>query len=386
MTAHSIHASSSQELLTKLDAAISQDFIPTLAIIFISIKQDRKAVCEIFLEKGIDIFGATSCGEFIDGHQSEGEIAVLLLSIDSAYYKIIFEEIGNRSIEDVSVRLAENTVQAFSNPSLIICSTGMSVNAEYFNGELMVKSISKKLGSDKIFFGGMAGDDMSFTGTYIFTKGVATDRGLLGLVIDADKINLTGIATTGWKPMGISRTVTKSVGNRLYAIDDKPAVDMYLKYLGREEKKTDISFNIFEELGYTYPLITERESGGEMVLRSPLKIDHVEQALLMDGEMPAGTIFWFSTPPDFDIVDEILDEATEVKNTKLPTADALLIFSCAGRPPVLGPLVTAENNGLAEIWKTPMAGFFTYGEYGRTKKGKQEFHSGACCWVALKQK
>jgi hypothetical protein len=33
-----------------------------------------------------------------------------------------------------------------------------------------------------------------------------------------------------------------------------------------------------------------------------------------------------------------------------------------------------------------MAGFFTYGEYGRTKKGKQEFHSGACCWVALKEK
>jgi hypothetical protein len=52
----------------------------------------------------------------------------------------------------------------------------------------------------------------------------------------------------------------------------------------------------------------------------------------------------------------------------------------------LGPLVTVENEGLAEVWKTPMAGFFTYGEYGRLKRGKQEFHSGACCWVALKEK
>ncbi|RYY00856.1 MAG: hypothetical protein EOO53_20980, partial [Gammaproteobacteria bacterium] len=114
--------------------------------------------------------------------------------------------------------------------------------------------------------------------------------------------------------------------------------------------------------------------------------DYVENALEIDIEMPVGTKFWFTTPPDFDIVDEVLDEATQVKSSKNTEADALLIFSCAGRSPVLGPLVTAENDGLADIWKTPMAGFFTYGEYGRMKDGKQEFHSGACCWVALKEK
>lgn len=161
---------------------------------------------------------------------------------------------------------------------------------------------------------------------------------------------------------------------------------MYLKYLGREEKQTDRGFNLFEELGFTYPFIAEREPGGEMVLKTPIKIDYEEAALVMDIEMPEGSRFWFSMPPDFDIVDEILNEATSVKNSKQPEADALLIFSCAGRHPVMGPLVTAENDGLADVWKTPMAGFFTYGEYGRTKGGKQEFHSGACCWVALKEK
>jgi len=38
------------------------------------------------------------------------------------------------------------------------------------------------------------------------------------------------------------------------------------------------------------------------------------------------------------------------------------------------------------LWKVPMAGFFTYGEYGRALDRNQEFHSGACCWVALKEK
>jgi hypothetical protein len=64
----------------------------------------------------------------------------------------------------------------------------------------------------------------------------------------------------------------------------------------------------------------------------------------------------------------------------------MLIFSCAGRQPILGPMTTEENNGLAEVWQTPMAGFFTYGEFGRVLNGKQNFHSGACCWVTLKEK
>jgi hypothetical protein len=94
----------------------------------------------------------------------------------------------------------------------------------------------------------------------------------------------------------------------------------------------------------------------------------------------------FSTPPDFDIVENVLEKAKELKDTTHAEAEALLIFSCAGRLSALGPMTTMENDGLSEIWNTPMAGFFTYGEYGTMPGGKQEFHSTTCCWVALKEK
>ncbi|HRB23757.1 MAG TPA: FIST C-terminal domain-containing protein, partial [Ferruginibacter sp.] len=204
-------------------------------------------------------------------------------------------------------------------------------------------------------------------------------------VVDMDKVSLNGMAITGWKPMGISRTVTKSKGTLLYTIDNKPAIEMYFKYLGQTEKLDDKDFNMFKEISIHYPLIVKRETG-ETVLRSPMSIDHVENALVMDSEMQEGTEFWFTVPPDFDIAEEIIAQAEQIKSENMGDADALLIFSCAGRPPVLGPLVTVENNGLADVWQTPMAGFFTYGEYGRAKNGRQEFHSGACCWVALKEK
>jgi hypothetical protein len=194
------------------------------------------------------------------------------------------------------------------------------------------------------------------------------------------------MAITGWKRLGISRKVTKSKGKLLYSIDDKPAVEMYLKYLGKAEKTEDRDFNVLDELSFIYPLIVQREDSDEILIKGPMSIDHNENALVMDTEMKEGEIFWFSVPPDFDITQEIIDEATEVKNAVGSDADALLVFSCAGREPALGPLVTMENEGLAEVWNSPMAGFFTYGEFGRAKNGQQHYHSTACCWVALKEK
>ena len=91
-------------------------------------------------------------------------------------------------------------------------------------------------------------------------------------------------------------------------------------------------------------------------------------------------------PPDFDIVETVINKATELKNTTQMDAEALLIFSCAGRLSALGPMANAENEGLHDVWKAPMAGFFTYGEFGKAINGKQEFHSTTCCWVALKEK
>jgi hypothetical protein len=385
MKAKSIQGRSPEEIRSTLQHSMADGFTPTLAIIFISIKQDRKAVAALFRQKGIDIFGATSCGEFIDGHQGEGEIVVLLLDISKAYYSILYEEIGEHGIADAAAKLASDALQKFKNPGMVVCSTGMTTKGEYFDGETFVRSIENNFGPDKIFFGGMAGDDWTFSGTYVFDNQQETDFGMVALVVNLDRVYLNGMAITGWKPMGISKKVTKSNGTLLNTIDNKPAIELYFKYLGQLEKLDDKDFDVFKELSIHYPLIVKRESG-ETVLRSPMSIDHSEKALVMDSEMKEGTEFWFTVPPDFDIAEEIIGQAKQLKNENKSDADALLIFSCAGRPPVLGPLVTVENNGLAEVWETPMAGFFTYGEYGRAKNGKQEFHSGACCWVALKEK
>ena len=92
MKAKSIKGKSPEEIQSALQQSMADGFQPTLAIVFISIKQDRKAICEILNREGIDIIGATSCGEFIDGYQDVGSAVILLLDLRSDAYTILFED------------------------------------------------------------------------------------------------------------------------------------------------------------------------------------------------------------------------------------------------------------------------------------------------------
>ena len=385
MKAKSINGKSPQEIQSALELSMADGYTPTLAIIFISIKQDRKAVASLFLQKSIDIFGATSCGEFINGHQSDGEIVILLLDVKREYYAISIEDVENNEVDKTAALIAKNALRHFKNPTLLLTCCGVYDNGQYFDGDTLVKVLVKELGEESVFFGGMAGDDWSIKNSYVFTHQKESDNGIATLVFDGDKISLQGMAIHGWKPLGIARKVTKSAGNKVYSIDGKPAAELYLRYLGMTEKTSDESFDVFKELSVHFPFVAKRKDG-ETIIKSPRSIDAASNALVMDIEMEEGSEFYFTTPPDFEISEEIISEATALKNTMESQPDALLIFSCAGRPPVLGPLTTAENEGLAEVWQVPMAGFYTYGEFGRAKGGKQHFHSAMCCWVTLKEK
>jgi len=385
MKAKTIKGNSPVEIKTALQESMADGYKPTLAIIFISIKQDREAVCEIFDKEGIDIFGATSSGEFIKGHQSEGAIVVMLLNIKKNDYCILFEEIGERTLKDASMNLAKEALQKFSKPALILCSTFFNVDGKMLDGESLVRSIEEFADSQMNICGGMAGDDVSFSGTFVFTNGRSTDYGMIALVLNEEKIDFQGMAVSGWKPIGVFKTITKCENNLIMTIDDKPALEMYLRFLGTDFTSDDDPSKFFDSIGVHYPLQIERENR-EPMMCNPIGYNLEKNALVCESNVLQGTKFRFSMPPDFDIIDTVVSKAKELKDKNNSEAEALLIFSCAGRLSALGPMAQEENEALQSVWKSPMAGFYTYGEFGMTENGKQEFHSTTCCWVALKEK
>jgi hypothetical protein len=184
MLAKSIKGKSTAEISAALSESMADGFKPTLAVVFLSVKLNIEAVTEIFAQHHINVFGATSCGEFVKGHQSKGEIVILLMDLSRDSYTILIEALGHRSIQAVARQVANAALSQFANPALIICSTGVTAAAELFDGTTFVHALSEAMGRDKIFFGGMAGDDMTLTGTYVFTENRVTNDGTVALVLD----------------------------------------------------------------------------------------------------------------------------------------------------------------------------------------------------------
>jgi len=385
MRAKSISGNTAGEIKDALEKSMVDGFAPTIAVVFISIKQDRRAVCDILYKKGIDVIGATSSGEFINGHQSEGEAAIMLFDINKSDYCILFEDIGERTLNEAATNMAKTALQKFNKPAFILCSTLMSPGGKMIDGETLIRTIEKTVGPHVNLFGGMAGDDITFTGTYVFTHDLSTDHGMAALILNEEKINLYGIALSGWKPMGISRTITKSEANLIYTIDDQPALDTYLRFLGKEKSSDDNQVKFFDSIGIHYPFQIERDNR-EPMMCTPIGYNREKGALICESNVTQGSKFRFSTPPDFDIIETVINKASELKRKIDTGAEALLIFSCAGRLSALGPMAQDENEGLAAVWDAPMAGFYTYGEFGRAINGKHEFHSTTNSWVALKEK
>jgi hypothetical protein len=90
MKAKSIKGKSTEEIQVALQQSMADGFKPSLAIAFVSIKQDRNAICKLLEGAGIAIFGTSTNGEFIDEETEKGSAAILLLDINKNYFQIYF--------------------------------------------------------------------------------------------------------------------------------------------------------------------------------------------------------------------------------------------------------------------------------------------------------
>ena len=230
----------------------------------------------------------------------------------------------------------------------------------------------------------MAGDDLALREPVVFTYDKSSTTGLVAIIIDQDKIDITGIATCGWKPIGITKTVTRSTGNIVYTIDGQPALDLVIKYLGLNIDN-ESGENMVVNLGAYYPLQLERENAPP-VMRTAMLGNKEDRSLICAGTVPQGSKVRFSLPPDFDAIDTVIDECTSLKTDEHRGADAVIMFSCISRYLSFGVMTSDEIERVVNVWNAPFIGFFCYGEFGKSKAGKHEFHNNTCCVVALKEK
>ncbi len=177
--------------------------------------------------------------------------------------------------------------------------------------------------------------------------------------------------------------VTRSADNRVFLLDDQPALDVYLKRLDAPASAGSDPES-FTRFALTHPLGLDRRAGEEQV-RFVAEADFSERSLVCIAEVPQGGITWLMEGDEqsvLDASDAACHDALEALGGGEPLG--ILAFDCIARRGVLGDRgITREVRRIAEhAAGGPVAGFYTYGEIARTQ-GISGFHNETLVVLAV---
>jgi len=360
----------------QLSHALSdKNFNPTLAFAFMSPTLPISEISKEFEKHHITLFGESSSGEILFDSAYKGTLinsgVFVLTDINPDFFKAKMFERKSKDSYSFGEEIGAFIHNCYNNPSVIIGGSGLELD-----GQQLVEGIKKATNDKIIIFGGLAGDDGKFEQTYVFNEQKSTDSGVSVVVFDNEKIELSGVATSGWIGLGMSLIITKSDGNVVYTIDNKPALDTYLEYL-------NISIDDMPVVGVEYPLLIKRD-GNIDALRAVTGIDTEKRSLLFAGSVPQGSMVTFSISPGFEVIENTKTKVQQFAKQNHET-DFFLLFSCIARQLALGPMVDDEIMLVADKWKVPVAGFFTYGEIGTNANKACDFYNQTVTLVSRKE-
>ncbi|WP_372985974.1 EAL domain-containing protein [Marinobacter sp.] len=293
------------------------------------------------------MIGASTCGEIVDGSQSEGRILLSFscfeaTTVETGYTPDVSYESGQawaRRYRDSDARL------------VIIFGNGLRDNPEDF-----IKGFNAAA-PGLCVAGGNAGDNNRFEHTFVIEADRLYDEGVVLAVLKSEALEVHSDCVLEWTPIGIPLEVTRAKGNVLYELNDQPVVEVYQYYLG-EDVALDIPRTLME-----FPLL--RTQGDFLVARSPVGITD-DGGLIFAGKLECGECVRFGVADVETITDGVRNTVNRISE-QFPI-EGVYTYSCTARRSFLASIISAEIATIGSLG--PNAGFFTYGEY---------FHSGADC-------
>jgi hypothetical protein len=251
----------------------------------------------------------------------------------------------------------------------------------------IVRGAYRVVGAGVPLVGGCAGDDLRMTATAQFHDGRVLRRSVVAAAIASDAPLGIGVRH-GWRRVGEPMVVTRSDGNRVHALDDAPALDVYLDRLGAPaDARHDAA--AFTRFALTHPLGLSRRSGEEV--RFVAGADFGDRSLQCIAQVPQGGLTWFMEGDDASVLaatdgacGDALAALADIASGRYDPPIGVLAFDCIARRGVLGePGIQAEVDRIAAFANgAPVAGFYTYGEIARTH-GTGGFHNQTLVVLAV---
>jgi hypothetical protein len=230
--------------------------------------------------------------------------------------------------------------------------------------------------------GGCAGDDLEMTATIQLHDTEILTNSVVAAAVASDGPLGVGVRH-GWRRVGEPMVVTKSSDNRVYSLDDQPALDVYLSRLDAPAEAA-VDAGAFTRFAMTHPLGLLRRSQEEHV-RFVADANFEDRSLGCIAEVPQGGMAWIMQGDEhsvLDATDQACSDALAALDGNRPLG--LLAFDCIARRGILGDGgIRGEIGRIAgSADGAPVAGFYTYGEIARTS-GMAGFHNQTLVVLAL---
>ena len=250
--------------------------------------------------------------------------------------------------------------------NILVFSDGSMVN----DSEL-VKGLNDAVENKVLITGGLAGDGSAFVSTLVGLNEQPGHGNIIAVGFYGDKLSVTHGSQGGWDTFGPEREVTSSDGNKLFEIDHKNALELYIKYLGPDADQLPGSALLF-------PLSIITPDSNQPVVRTILSIDKEQQSMTFAGDIPVGSKVRFMKANFDKITSAASKAAQQTLLDKEEKPGFSLLVSCVGRKLILGNRIDEEVEAVIEYLgeKTAVAGFYSYGEISPLVKGTScELHN-----------
>jgi hypothetical protein len=351
--------------------------IPGLVIVYASIRHDLGVVLAAVREVTGDtpLVGASTSGQFSNGEYLPPGPTVSVLMLGGGAYRFGTAAVTGISADTTAAgtELARRAIAAAGvrspHGTLLVLADGMAGDMQG-----LLNGIFRTTGARVPVVGGAAGDDRTFTGSYVMHEGDVMRDGAVAVWIGSDR-PLRVVAGHGWQPQSLPMLVTRVDKSAVEEIDGRPALDVYRESIQRDQVAPAGAATEWYT-AYSFGLI---EPDGSQLIR----------ALYVENEK----VFTFTPLPEYCAVqivsatpDDLLDVSERVVDDALSGAEnpaVILGFSCVARVEVLGDRAAEEAARMHKAaGQVATFGFYTYGEFARVT-GVAGYHNATITAIAL---
>lgn len=308
------------------------------------------------------IFGS-ACAEISSDTVNEESITITAIEFEKSNFIVKTSNVLNKDLD--SYKTGNELISQFPEQGLkyvFVVSEG-----SFINGSQLTRGMSASVNDNIVITGGLCGDDARFEKTIAGYNENPKPGEIVAVGFYGDTLDVSFSIHGGWTPFGPERIVTKSEGNILYELDNKPALDLYKSYLGDKAKDLPAA-------ALLYPLNVTSENEEQSIVRSILNIDEKNNAVILAGDIAKNAkvqLMMTNVDNIANASERAAKQALELRETKPELA---MLVSCIGRKLVLDQRVEEEIEEVIEVLgkDTTISGFYSYGEIA-------PFHGEVAC-------